>query len=70
VHLVACVCFAATSMQSFLAWSFSAHPLKRCVAILVSLVNAVSTTLYGGKVLGYVTIMPTRVAGQFFLPLR
>jgi bacteriorhodopsin len=38
--------------------------------MLVSLVNAVSTTLYAGKCLGFVTVLPTRVAGQFFLPLR
>ena len=69
-HLVACIAFCATLLQSLTTWSFSTHPLKSQVALLVSLVNGVSATLYLAKCLGHVTIVASGVPGEHMMPLR
>jgi bacteriorhodopsin len=67
---VACIAFAATLLQSFTTWTFSTHPLKTQVALLVSLVNGVSSTLYAAKCLGHVTIVASGMPGEHMMPLR
>jgi bacteriorhodopsin len=49
---------------------FSVHPLKSQVALLVTLVNFVSTTLYAAKCLGHVTVVASGVPGEHMMPLR
>jgi bacteriorhodopsin len=68
--LVACIAFIATLLQSLSTWSFSTHPMKSQVALLVSLVNGVSATLYLAKCLGHVTIVASGAPGEHMMPLR
>lgn len=69
-HLVACIAFGATLLQSYTTWMFTVHPLKTQVALLVSLVSGASTVLYGAKFAGAVTILEAATPGTFCMPLR
>jgi bacteriorhodopsin len=70
VHVAACITFAIAFMVSLTIWSWSTHPVKRALAVLVSLINWVAFVTYAAQVAGKAPAMATRTAGDVMQPFR
>jgi bacteriorhodopsin len=68
--MAACITFAVAFMVSLTIWSWSGHPVKRALAVLVSLINWVAFCTYAFQVAGLAPAMATRVAGDVMQPFR
>ena len=68
--MAACVTFAVAFMVSFTIWSWSTHPVKRSLAVLVTLINWVAFCTYAAQLAGLAPAMGTAEAGDAMQPFR
>ena len=69
-HSTAATFFAASLCQALSAGAYTDAAAKRCAALLVATVSAVSTTLYASKAAGFTLLLPSRVPGRPVAVLR
>ena len=69
MHVAACITFAVAFAVSLTVWSWSTHPVKRALAVLVSLINWVAFVTYAAQVWGGAPAMRTS-HGEAVQPFR
>ncbi len=70
MHTAACITFAVAFAVSLTIWVWSTHPVKRSLAVLVSLINWVAFCTYAAQLVGLAPALATRVAGDAMQPFR
>ena len=70
MHTAACITFAVAFAVSLTIRVWSTHPVKRSLAVVVSLINWVSFCTYASQLMGLAPAMPTRLAGDVMQPFR
>ena len=70
MHTAACITFAVAFAVSLTVWAWSTHPVKRSLAVLVTLINWVAFCTYASQLVGLAPAMATRVSGDVMQPFR